>query len=68
MILYYGWECNSTGQYSAPLIRTKGITKPTLSPRVDLVLQSHAAKKALETGIRTEVIEEQVRFQEQGNV
>jgi hypothetical protein len=31
-----------------------------------LVIQSHAAKKALETSIRTEAIEERVRFQGPG--
>jgi hypothetical protein len=34
----------------------------------DLGRQRHAAKKALKTGTRAEVIEEQVRFQKQGNV
>jgi len=44
--------------------RTKGITRPASRRAWSLVLQSHAAKKALETGIRTEVVEAQVRRQE----
>jgi hypothetical protein len=49
------------------MLEQRGITKPSRRTW-SLVLQSHAAKKALETRIRTQIVEQEVGFEGHGNL